>query len=126
MDQAAFFVYNNFIQINYYEAVFLDNKQYLLIIAAVIAAFIFRNLFTSEAKSPGQNDIKSNTAPSRQSDEELGILHVVEVAPRFPGCEDLSTIDEKKNVRIRKCSNICMVISPILNTPKTMVLKEDV
>ncbi|MFZ1713909.1 MAG: hypothetical protein WAT88_01350, partial [Saprospiraceae bacterium] len=57
---------------------FLDNKQYLLIIAAVIAAFIFRNLFISEAKSTVQSEIKSNTAPSGQSDEELGILHVVE------------------------------------------------
>ena len=81
---------------------FLDNKQYLLIIAAVIAAFIFRNLFISEAKSTVQSEIKSNTAPSGQSDEELGILHVVEVAPRFPGCEDLSTIDEKKKCADQK------------------------
>ncbi len=80
----------------------LKYKQYLLILLALGAAFLLRNQFSDTNERETTNSpAKSMEEPEQKpSDEASDILTVAEVNPRFPGCENLSTTEEKK-----KCSD---------------------
>ncbi len=76
-------------------------KAYLVVILAIGLAFLLRNKFTGSNDEPLPSSTSTTPlAVDQSSSGEEGVLSVAEIPPLFPGCNYLSTIEEKK-----KCSD---------------------